>query len=165
MAAYADNKFDKFLKHELAGSLKDVIIIAEKDGTYILFGKYRITPIDGSFEVTIFHTDTVHEFMNIKNAVAWCTFYNVKKYHEARRIKELDLKLSSMEIDISIQQRMANKNANDPNMKWVYIVKYQEALRKKKVMLNELLSYINTSKMIQDQLFSKTKGSGFKHNR
>lgn len=158
-------KFEKFLERELTGSLKDVIVIADKDGTYELFGKYKIYPVKaGYYKVSIFNTDSVHEFANVKNAVTWCTFDNVKKFHEANRIKDLDLRLCSMEVDIAIHQKMASRS-KDINTKWIYITKYEEDILKKRMMLKELNSYINTSKMIQAQKFSKTKGPSFSQMR
>lgn len=160
-----NKKFEKFLERELTGTLKDVIVIADKDGTYELFGKYKIYPTRGGYyKVSIFSTDIVYEFANVKNAVTWCTFDNAKKFHEADRIKDLDLRLCSMEVDIAIHQKMASK-AKDMNTKWIYITKYEEDILKKRIMINELKSYINTSKMIQAQKFNKTKGPNFSHMR
>ncbi len=159
-----NNKFEKFLEREIQ-AIKDIVIFADNDGTYELFGKYKIYPIkSGYYKVSIFGTDSVHEFANVKNAVTWCTFDHVKKYYEAGRIKDLDLRLCSMEVDIAIHQKMASK-AQDMNTKWIYITKYEEDIRKKRLMVSELKSYINTSKMIQAQRFNKTKGSGFSHMR
>lgn len=157
-------KFEKFFERELS-SIKDIVVFADGDGTYELFGKYKIYPVKGGYyKVNIFNTDTIHEFVNVKNAVTWCTFDNVKKYHEANRIKDLDLRLCSMEVDIAIHQKLANKT-KDKNNRWIYITKYEEDVLKKKQMLKELNSYINTSKTIQALKFNKTKGPSFNHMR
>ena len=157
-------KFEKFLERELP-TIKDVVVFADDDGTYELFGKYKIYPVRGGYyKVSIYNTDTTHEFANVKNAVTWCTFDNVKKYHEANSIKDLDFRLCSMEVDIAIHQKMASKT-KDKNNRWIYITKYEEDVLKKKQMLKELNSYINTSRMIQAQKFNKTKGPTFSHMR
>jgi hypothetical protein len=156
-------KFEKFFEREIS-TVKDVMILPDADGSYELFGKYKIYPSKGGYyRVSVFSTDTEYEFTNIKNAVTWCTFDNVKKYYEAGRIKDLDLRLCSMEVDIAIHQKLANKT-KDKNNRWIYLTKYEEDLLKKKAMLKELNSYINTSKLIQAQKF-KSKGSSFSQMR
>ena len=69
-----------------------------------------------------------------------------------------------MEVDLAIHKKMV-KNTKDSNNKWIYIIKLQEDTLKKKMMLREINSYINTSKTIQAQKFSKTKQPGFSHMR
>jgi hypothetical protein len=159
------NKLEKFFNKELTSELKDVMIINDGDNNYELFGKYYISPMSsGYFKVTVKTSYDTHDFASVKNAVAWCTFDNAKKYSEANRIKDLDLRLCSMEVDLAIHKKMV-KNTKDSNNKWIYIIKLQEDTLKKKMMLREINSYINTSKTIQAQKFSKTKQPGFNHMR
>ncbi len=159
------NKLEKFFNRELTSALKDVMIINDGGNNYELFGKYYVSPTpSGYFKVTLKTTHDEYEFANVRNAVTWCIFDNVKKYSDANRIKDLDLKLCSMEVDLAIHKKMV-KNTKDTNNKWIYIIKLQEDTLKKKMMLNEMSSYINTSKIIQAQKFSKTKKPGFSHMR
>jgi hypothetical protein len=165
MTADVDSKFEKFLQREFTDALADVIIFVDKAGAYELFGKYTIYPLkSGNFKVRVLETEKTHMFSNVKNAVAWCTFDHVQKVHEANRIKDLDSRLSSIEVDIAVHQRMSSL-ANNINNKWIYINKYKEDILKKKMMVNELNSHINTSKMIQAYKFTKTKGPSFKQMR
>jgi|688.fasta_scaffold16299_15 hypothetical protein len=159
------NKLEKFFTKELTSELKDVMIINDGGNNYELFGKYFVSPTpSGYFKVSIKTAYEVHEFANVRNAVTWCIFDNAKKYSEANRIKDLDLRLCSMEVDLAIHKKMA-KNAKDPSNKWIYLIKLQEDNLKKKMMLNEMSSYINTSKTIQAQKFRKTKKPDFSHMR
>lgn len=159
------NKLEKFFTKELTTELKDIMIINDGGNNYELFGKYYISPSSaGYFKVTVKSSHDTHDFASVKNAVAWCTFDNVKKYTSANRIKDLDLRLCSMEVDLAVHKKMV-KNTKDSNNKWIYIIKLQEDNLKKKMMLKEINSYINTSKTIQAQKFSKTKQPGFNHMR
>lgn len=165
MAVDVDTKFEKFLQREMTDALTDVIVLADKDGSYELFGKYAIYPLkSGNFKVRDLETEKTHIFSNVKNAVTWCTFDHVQKMHEANRIKDLDSRLSSIEVDIAVHQRMVSL-AKDANSKWLYINKYREDILKKRMLANELNSHINTSKMIQAQKFSRTKGPGLRQTR
>jgi hypothetical protein len=149
-------KFEQFLKRELTDELKSVIVYQE-NGVYELFGKYVITSTnDGYYKVTMKPFADEHLFVTVKNAVTWCTFDIVKQYREANRVKELDLKIASIDFDITIHKRMVTK-ANDSDNKWIYIIKLQEDALKKKLMLTEINSYINTSKMLQAHRFSQKK--------
>lgn len=160
-----NDKFEKFLQRELTEALTDVIVLADKDGSYELFGKYSIYPLkNGYFKVRVLETEKTHYFSKVRNAVTWCTFDHIQKSYEAKRIKELDSRLSSIEVDIAVHQRMASLT-NDINNKWIYINKYKEDMLKKRMMVNELNSHINTSKTIQTQKFSKTKGSSLRQMR
>jgi len=159
------NKLENFFKKELTTELKDVLMINDGQNNYELFGKYHISPTStGYFKVSLKSTYDTYEFANVRNAVTWCIFDNAKRYSEANRIKDLDLKLCSMEVDLAIHKKMA-KNTKDTNNKWIYIIKLQEDALKKKMMIREINSYINTSKIIQAQKFSKTKKPGFNHMR
>lgn len=149
-------KFEQFVKRELTDELKSVIVYQE-NGVYELFGKYIITSTkDGYYKVTMKPFAGEHLFVTIRNAVSWCTFDSARKYYEARRIKELDLRLASIDFDIDIHKRMVKKNGNTED-KWIYIIKLQEDTLKKKLMLTEINSYINTSKTLQAHRFSQKK--------
>lgn len=159
------DKLEKFFSEEI-NQLKDIIVLQNEDNdSYLLFGRYQIHKnTNGYFEVSITTTDSSSEFNSLKNAVSWCTFDHAKKYREANRIKDLDLRLCSMEIDLAIHKRMA-KTAKTTDSKLLYIIKLQEDNLKKKMMLKELNSYINTSKMLQSQRFNNSNKPTFSHLR
>jgi hypothetical protein len=157
-------KFEQFIKRELTDDIKNLIVYQE-NGVYELFGKYVIRSTnDGYYKVTTHPFAGEHLFVTIKNAVSWCTFDNAKRYHEARRIKDLDLRIASIDFDINIHKRMV-KNAENIENKWIYIIKLEEDTFKKKMMLTEINSYINTSKMLQANRFSQKKQPVFSRLR
>jgi hypothetical protein len=57
------------------------------------------------------------------------------------------------------------KNAENIENKWIYIIKLEEDTYKKKMMLTEINSYINTSKMLQANRFSQKKQPVFSRLR
>lgn len=159
------DKLEKFFLQEI-NQLKDIIVMHnDDDNSYVLFGKYVIRlSKNGYYQVSTLTTDDFAEFNSLKNAVSWCTFEHAKKYREANRIKELDLRLCSIEVDLAIHKKMV-KNSTNTDSKWTYIIKFQEDTIKKKLMLKELNTYINISKMLQSQRFSNSNTPRFSHLR
>jgi hypothetical protein len=159
-------KIDQFLNKELSSELKSLMITTTERGNYELFGKYRIVPTSQGYckVVLLSPYDHTEEFTSIKNAVTWCIFDSHKKYREANRIKDLDLRLCSKDVDIAVQKRMIKK-AKDMDSKWVHIIKLEEDSIKKRAMLEELNSHINISKFLQLQKFKTRKELGFSNLR
>lgn len=155
-------KLDQFLHRELTEDVKSMLITINEKGNYELFGKYTIVPTNrGYFNVVLVHPYAhTEEFTTIRNAVTWCIFDNHKKYREASRIKELDLRLCSKDMDIAVQKKILKK-AKDMNTKWVHIIKLEEHTLRKRQIMEELNSHINTSKFLQLQKFKTKKELGF----
>jgi len=147
-------KLDQFFDNELRSDLKEVLITRDQGGRHSLFGKYTVVPTrHGIYKV--FSSGVTLEFETIRNAVAWCTLHHAKKYKEAKRIETLDMKLSSIDTDLAVHRHMLSRRAEDES-KWIYVVKIQEDKYKKRQILEEIKSYINSSKMIQTSKFNKT---------
>lgn len=147
-------KLDQFFENELRSDLKEVLITRDQQGRHSLFGKYTVLPTKrGLYKV--FSSDIALEFETIRNAVAWCTLHHAKKYREANRIEALDMKLSSIDTDLAVHRHMLRRRAGDDS-KWIYVIKIQEDTYKKRQILNEIKSYINSSKILQTSKFNKT---------
>ena len=148
-------KLAKFFEEELASSLGEVVLSKDKLGKYLLFGTYLVVPIHGGFYKVL---STKHgvplEFSSLKNATSWCILHNAGNYHGANRIQTLDLKLCSTNIDLAIHKKLA-KVASSAFNKEIYIVKLQEDAYKRRIILQEINNYINTSKKIQESNFRK----------
>lgn len=159
------DKLENFFKRELSGELKDLMFIAHQPGEYELFGKYILskTP-QGFFKAQSKTTDHAKEFSTMRNAVSWCIFENAKKYRESNRLADLDMRISSKEVDIAIHKRLLKIRQNS-NERLLYAIKLEEDTIKKKLMVKELESYINTSKNIQTQKFDKKKQPNFSRFR
>jgi hypothetical protein len=147
-------KLNQFFENELKSDLKEVLITKDKTGRYSLFGKYTVVPTkQGWFKV--FSKDDPVEFETVRNAVAWCTLHHAGKLREAKRVQALDLQLSSIYIDLLVHRQLLRKHLGRDS-KWLYVTKLQEDTRKRKQILDEITSYINSSKMIQTSKFNRT---------
>jgi hypothetical protein len=153
-------KLNKFFEDELKSDLKEVLIPKDRIGRYSLFGKYTIVPNKrGCFKV--FGKDVSVEFETIRNAVAWCTLHHSGKIREANRVQFLDLKLSSVYTDLLVHRQLLRKHL-ELDSKWIYVIKLQEDTIKRKQILDEIKSYINSSKMIQTRKFNRTNQTKFR---
>lgn len=150
-------KIDQFINKQLiTDELKNVIVVPSPDGSYELFDRYKITKSNSGFLVTFIKPfDQKFEFASMKNAVAWCTLDNDRRYRDANKILELDLKLSSNDLNMQIHKKLAKK-AKSVESKLIYINKWEEESRKKRLMTAELEIFINKSRYIQNQKFDKT---------
>jgi len=154
-------KLNHFFEDELKSDLKEVLITKDKTGRYSLFGKYTIVPTkQGWFKV--FSKDISVEFETIRNAVAWCTLHHSGKMREANRVQILDLKLSSIYTDLIVHRQLLRKHVGQES-KWIYMIKLQEDTIKRKQILDEIKSYINSSKMIQTRKFNQVNQSKFRY--
>lgn len=148
------SKIEKFFVKELSSELSEVFIVDYDDGSYELFNKYRIEPLDnGLFKVVYFTASGEHIFSSKKHAFTWCIFDKYKKIRESNRIEELDLLLSGLEVSMAQQKKLLAR-AKDNETKLIYLVKLQEARRKKNAMTKEINSYINISKHWQTNKFT-----------
>jgi hypothetical protein len=154
-----DKKIDQFINKQLVNDeLKEVVIMRTLDGGYELFQKYKISKTPTGYLVTFLTPiDRSYEFTTLKNATAWCTFDNARQYRDANRVIDLDLRLSSNELDMQIHKKLAKK-AKDKGSKLIYTIKWEEDARKKKLLSEELDSFINSSRILQERKFNKTPG-------
>jgi hypothetical protein len=147
-------KLNQFFEDELKSDLKEVLITKDQTGRYSLFGKYTIVPTNQGW-LKVFSKGVTIEFETIRNAVAWCTLHHAGKTREANRVQALDLQLSSIYTELLIHRQLLRKHLGQDS-KWLYVVKLQEGTRKRKQILDEIKSYINSSKMIQTSKFNRT---------
>lgn len=148
-------KLARFFEEELASSLGEVVLSKDKLGKYLLFGNYLVVPTNGGFyKVLSTKHEAPLEFSSLKNATSWCVLHNSGNYHGANRIQSLDLKLCSTNIDLAIHKKLA-KVASSAFNKEIYTVKLQEDAYKRRIILQEINNYINTSKTIQESNFRK----------
>ena len=87
--------------------------------------------------------------------MVWCTLDNDRYYREAGKVLELDLKLSSNDLNIQIHKKLAKK-AKNAESKLIYTIKWEEDSRKKRLLTEELQTFINKSRYIQNRKFDKT---------
>lgn len=150
-------KLNKFFEEELQSELRDILITKDANGTYSLFGKYSISPSNGYFKVR--SKNLYVEFSTLKNAFAYVTLHNDQKYREANRIQRLDLRLCSVNVELQVHRNILKNTDN----KLLYMIKIQEETIKKRRIVEEIKSYINSSIRIQAKRFNQSEKPNFKY--
>ena len=156
-------KIARFVNTRLTNDVQQVLFTKDDSGKYYLFGKYIIANIKNIYKVYSVNDDRRFEFSSLKNATAWCVLTNASKYMDARRIEMLDLKLSSIDVDIAVHKNKIKTSTTDFNI-LVSITKLQEDTYKRRMILSELTYYLDNSKRIQNDKFN-TKDSKIKLRR
>lgn len=143
--------------YELHSDLKTVLITKDKTGKYTLFGRYSIRPVSNNlYIVADASSSEIVEFTILKNAIAWCTLRNSKKWTDARRLQRLDLKLCSLNADMAVHKRMF-KLAKTSVSRLIYQSKLQEDSYKRRLVISEIESVIFHTRLIQERNFNLAK--------
>lgn len=146
-------KLTKTIPEAEMKKLSELSIIQGPDGSYFLFSKYSIKKNNGYYVVELDHIAGTKSFNVLKNAVAWCTYDKRNSIYESKRIHDLDNKLSSIDAAILVHQRLAKKSKKLEE-KLIYLAKLGEEKLEKKQILEELDSYVETSKIWQIKQFN-----------
>jgi hypothetical protein len=101
-------KFKKILKDELENT-KINAMCGNSDGSYFVFGKYRIIPHDGSYGV-IRNNDLIGYFGSTRSALSWCVADKYEYDDLAREIKQLDGRLLELTNDIHVRSAIAKSS-------------------------------------------------------
>ena len=146
-------KLTKTIPEAEMKKLSELSIIQGPDGSYYLFSKYSIRKNNGYYIVELDKIAGTKSFNVLKNAVSWCTFDKRNNIYESNRILELDNKLASIDAAILVHQRLAKK-AKKLEEKLIYLAKLGEEKMEKKQILDELDSYVETSRIWQNKRFN-----------
>ncbi len=142
-------------KQLLRKKIKDMFIVREYDGSYVLFGKYVVIPINDMFEISIDGENTNYMFSSLKNAVTWCVFEKNNKYKEFKRLYELDQLASSLEVHIQQYEKLAKKN--NGMQRDIFLARLIEEKAKRKHVLSEIQEYIQVSRYLQSKKFAENQ--------
>jgi len=154
-------KIAAFLEESLSHKIKD-LIVASGPNSYDLFGRFRIHSPDYQTHIVYDNlTKETREFSALRYAASWCTLVNSNRYMESRRLCSLDLKLCSIQVDLAIHKKML-KTASTPEERILYSNKLQEDSYKRKVVLQEMQTFINSSKTLQAKKFTVRNARNFK---
>lgn len=146
-------KLAKFIDSGLNSDIREVLVTKESPNKYTLFGKYNVIPnIRGFYNVFSIKTMSLKEFSSLKTAIAWCVFDQLGKYSDGQRLENLDLKLSSISTDIAIHKNMV-RTTTESGHKLIYLTKLQEDNHRRRITLQEIKFYINSSRELQEQKF------------
>jgi hypothetical protein len=160
MISFSASKLARFFDKEIKDASK-MMIVAGPTG-YELFGRFKIEPKSSYFYVSdIRYTEKV-ELSSLKTAVAWCILSDSGKHHQSRRLQLLDLKLSSLDTDTKIHRKKL-KSATTDYDKLLYKIKLQEDFFKRKMVINEIDSYIKNSKTLHQVKMNPKKPRIFKY--
>jgi hypothetical protein len=149
------SKLNQFFDQELNSELKEVLITRDEQGRYTLFGEYSIVPTTDK-GVNVRSNQVNLDFTNIKNALAYVTLLHAGHRKEARRIEQLDLSLSSVNLDLEVHRNIL-RNRTDAHSKLLFIIKIQEDSIKRRRIVEEIKSYINSSIRIQERSFARRR--------
>lgn len=146
-------KLTKSIPESEMKRLSELSIIQGPDGSYFLFSKYSIRKNNGYYVVELDKIAGSKSFNVLKNAVAWCTYDKRNSIYETNRIYDLDNKLSSIDAAILIHQKLAKKSKNLEE-KLIYLAKLGEEKMEKRQILDELDTYVTSSKIWQSKQFN-----------
>jgi len=145
-----DREFERALREELKDILPNTIFQNE-NGSYSVFGKYRIEPNRPGYRVFCSATE-VGTFNTTKTALSWCIADKHQAYNTARDILELDTKLGAMTRDIAARTAIAEHSDRWEFRDTVGTKLETKIIRRKKVE-NELSKCVNWAKYIQQRGF------------
>ena len=103
-----DREFERAFRAEFKEVLPNTIFQNE-NGSYSVFGKYRIEPLRPGYRVYC-HATEVGTFNSTKSALSWCIADKYQAYNTARDILELDIKLGALTADISARTAIGERS-------------------------------------------------------
>ena len=146
-----DREFERAIREELRDIMPNVIL-AQDDGTYEVFGKYRITPERPGYAVLCHSTD-VGVFNTTRTALSWCIADKFKDYNLANDILILDNKLTGLTNDINARATIADRSSR-PDFRENVGTKLETKMIHKKIVENQLTNCVNLAKYLQQRGFN-----------
>jgi len=133
-------KLQEFIKSSMP-SVSKFIIYDTEDGRYIMFERYAISKYDNQVMVTRYSDEHMFKFNKLRHAVAWAVLDKNKRYWEATRLIELDIRLTALEVDIEQHKRIKN-NTPDMNRYSIMLDKIQHDVALQTKFQKEIDKYI-----------------------
>jgi hypothetical protein len=162
----ARNKIKQMFKGELIKELKSLYISNDRYGIKA-FGKYRIRQDAQTNLFTVSSHNGEHscQFINARNAMAYCVFSHNSNNEKATEVYNLDGKMASINLDIAVHTRGYKSTAKDLDHRLIQLTKLQDDLGRKKQIVYNLERLINTSKEQQRRIFEEHKKNRFKRTK
>jgi len=139
----------------LRAELKDILpnaIWRNENGSYSVFGKYRIDPERCGYRVFC-HASEIGFFNSTKTALSWCIADKNQAYNTARNILELDTKLGAISADIAARTTIA-EHSQQWEFRDVVGTKLETKIIRKKKVESELAKCVNWAKYCQQRGFN-----------
>jgi hypothetical protein len=146
------NKISQFLTKEFLQSMSNIAMVQNTDGSYEFFNRYKVQQVKIGYEVHLKYNSDIKLFSSLKNALTWCIFENRTKFSQARRIEYLDNMIAGTEVSIEVHKNLIKKTTNTESQ-LIYIAKLSEEQAKRKLMIQEMTSFVNESKNWQTRKF------------
>ena len=122
------------------------------DGSYEVFGRYRIIPEKPKYRVMCAATD-VGVFNSTKTALSWCIADKNRAYNLARELLETDIKLGTLTDDIGARASIADLSKSFEFRDNIG-TKLETKIIRKKQLENQLAKSVNWAKYIQQRGFN-----------
>lgn len=102
-----DKNYKKFrnLAVQSLHSLSSNIIVKVKDD-FVVFNRYKISPVDDGYFRLYRHGTLVHDFTNSRNALAYCILENHARIEEAQHLLNSDKRIQRLEVNIDRQSHI-----------------------------------------------------------
>jgi hypothetical protein len=162
MITFRAAKLARFFNEEFKDTSK-ILIVAGQTG-YELFGRFKIEFNNSYFCVSDINSNKKVELSSLKHAVTWCILTDSSKHDQSQRLHLLDLKLSSLSMDTMIHRNKLKSAITDSN-RLLYKIKLREDSYKRKLVIQEIDTYIKNSKILYTMKTNPKKQPIFKYKR
>jgi hypothetical protein len=146
-----EQKLERFAEREFKRNL-DNMIVKENDGSYIVFGKYRVAQHLYGYMVSTW-SDDIHCFDSKRNAVSWCVADKFNQLTLANTILNLDRRKQTLTADIHCRQSIGRRSQSTHSYEIINM-----KVQPKQILLNsvssELEKCVNLAKYMQIRGFS-----------
>jgi hypothetical protein len=153
-----EQEFKRLFEQEFQGLMPNTIWQAD-DGSYEVFGKYRILSERPGYRVFCSATD-IGIFSTTRTALSWCIADKHSAYNTARELLTVDTKLTALTQDINARAAMGDRS-RDPALRETILTKLESKIIHKKLLENQLSKCVNWAKYIQQRGFdNETQRTG-----
>jgi len=151
--AEIERKFNKIISSSVVDEIESISILEVDPNIFVVFGKYQMHKKSKSeIIVAPIHSDPVHAFTSMRNAICWCIHDLRGKYVAASRIIALDRNIASEEAQLAVHRNLFNKAKNTDD-KLIYLAKMNEDKFKRSSMHRELEDLVSESDYWQKNKF------------
>jgi hypothetical protein len=147
-----DQEFERLLRQEFREGMPNTLW-QNNDGSYQVFGHYRIHPERPGYRVFCSATD-VGVFSSTRTALSWCIADKNKTYNTARELLSIDTKLTALTQDINARAAVGDRSQN-PQLRETILTKLETKIIQKKLLENQLTKCVNWAKQIQSRGFAE----------
>lgn len=139
-------KLDQFTEQQVRKNAA-VMVVTQKDGSVVAFGKYVIKQSQGKFAVNTWDRKQ-GEFSSRRSALAWCSADRRDHYNLAREIKYLDQRYSALHDDLTTRTGILERS-QDPELRENIRTKIAPKQQMLKYVQIELEKCLNRAKYIE----------------